>query len=562
MFGAGDRVLNDVGVFSPAPFPPSVNVADMNDDQLPDLVVADRYGYLRIFMNTGKHGEPQFTTNMVIPTFLGLTPRIHVCDWDGDRDKDIVFGNFFGDFQVMANLGSAKQPRFTTSMGLPRFAEAPEVSFPKLMLKRETTVTGSGGLGRARPANVGGKMATAHGVGELFVMGIYMAPWVCDWNNDGKLDLIFGEGTYSANSVRIAFNTGAAGKPSFSDEQIFYLAYGEGHEQLVPSIVDYNGDGIRDIMTGTRTGHIRLYKGTEKTPLVKTTFFGAKEPAAMEFDYNLPLQNLEVMEVMTAPFPYDMNEDGLFDIVMGSTKGLIYMALNQGTKTEPAFPKVEPIKGLNLLPDLVEPLHWGGNIGREGDCNSAGYLTSEEAIDIKTGLPPKDGQPGGMVVKPVEGKRFVYYRYMVDYPGWQYFGDNKTCRPGARALGSGGIGPMYIGKNYQFSFSYALVGGAVDCRFTSGEQFTKYNEEFDDYDSWSEERPVKIPELTPTGGKWQKITVNFTCPGTQRGQQLPFPMITVPGIGLAQRLTYHIGFQLPDGDCQLFLDGFSLKETL
>ncbi len=556
VFVAEDRVLNDVGVFQNTGFPPSVSVADMNGDQLPDLVVGDLHGYLRIYMNSGKKGKPQFTTNILVQTFLGLNPRIYVTDWDGDMDNDIIFGTFYGDFQVLRNIGTVKEPRFTSSMGLPRFCEDPVIGLPRLMLGKDP-----------------------------LVLGIYTAPWVMDWDKDGKKDLIFGEGTYSANSVRIAFNSGSAAKPMFTEESVFFLAYGEGYEQLVPSVVDYNGDSIPDLMCGTRTGQIRLYKGTGKTIDAKQTFRGIKEPAAMDFDYNLLIDNLEVLETMSAPFPYDMNEDGLFDIVMGSKRGVIYMILNEGTKAEPLFQRVNLLQGLNNLPDLVAPMHWMGTVGRDGNCNSTGYLTAEKAIVLATAMPPvepekKDfNQTVQPVVRPVEGDYFLFYRYMQDYPGWAAY-PNEMSRlwghfgyfpsklpsgswlPGARTLGTRNVAKMTIGKQYTFSFSYIFMGrGAVDWKLTAWENFKKYNDEYDDYDGWNERRDVSDRTLKPTGGAWQKVTVNFTCPGKQRGQKLTFPMITLPGVGVAQELTFSIGFLLPEGDSQLCLDDFSLKEV-
>ncbi len=582
VFVAEDPVLNDVGVFRGTAFPPSVNVVDMNDDQLPDLVVGDRYGYLWIYFNSGKKGNPQFTTNTLVPTFLSAHSRLNVADWDGDQDSDIILGTFFGSFEILPNIGTVKDPKFTTSMGIPRFCDDASVGLSRLMLTKGKAE--EEGLGRARPSGGGGG---SRNVME-FVLGIYMTPWVTDWNKDGKPDLIFGEGTYSANSVRIAFNTGSPGKASFNEDGVFFLAYGEGFEQLVPSVVDYNGDGIPDVMCGTRTGQIRLYKGAGRAVDTAHTFRGIKAPAAMDFDRNLLLDNLEVLETMTAPFPYDWNDDGLFDIVMGSTSGRILVALNRGTKTEPLFPRVEAIRGVNTDPDLVGPAQWSGTVGRDFHCNSAGYLSSEQEISMQTGKPPekqaKDApKPAGAplvedVVKPVEGKYFLYYRYMKDYPGWtayrgsvnhvnwDHYYHGGTVKgpwtPGARGLSTVNVGTMTIGRNYVFSFSYILVGREkVTWGMHSAEGFTKYNREFDDYDSYSESRDIQGTPLTPTARGWQKMSMQFTCPGVQHGQALTFPLVATPGVGVAQDMTFSIGFQLPEGDCELFLDNFSLKEV-
>ena len=87
-----------------------------------------------------------------------------------------------------------------------------------------------------------------------------MAPWFEDWNGNGRPDLILGEGTYSANSIRLVVNVGSRGRPAFVADRVYYLAYGDGYEQLTPAVVDYNGDGLRDLLVGTRTGEIRMHK--------------------------------------------------------------------------------------------------------------------------------------------------------------------------------------------------------------------------------------------------------------------------------------------------------------
>ena len=59
-------------------------------------------------------------------------------------------------------------------------------------------------------------------------------PAPCDWNKDGKPDLLVGEGSYSANAVYVLLNQSGGSEPKFTEEQRYYLCYGDGREQLVP----------------------------------------------------------------------------------------------------------------------------------------------------------------------------------------------------------------------------------------------------------------------------------------------------------------------------------------
>ena len=159
---------------------------------------------------------------------------------------------------------------------------------------------------------------------EPLLFGNYMSPWASDWRNKGSLDLLLGEGTYSANSVRILYNTGSRNRPNFIPEQTFFLAFGEGFEHLTPAVVDYNGDGIDDLIVGTRTGEIRKYKGTKEAIEGRNMVAAIRStlaPAAMEFDGFLEIGGKKIFSKMSNAFPYDWNNDGLFDLVLGHTDG-------------------------------------------------------------------------------------------------------------------------------------------------------------------------------------------------------------------------------------------------
>jgi hypothetical protein len=55
------------------------------------------------------------------------------------------------------------------------------------------------------------------GGSDISVTG-YSTPSYVDWNNDGKLDLLVGEGggVYSVGKVRVYLNVGTASNPEFS----------------------------------------------------------------------------------------------------------------------------------------------------------------------------------------------------------------------------------------------------------------------------------------------------------------------------------------------------------
>lgn len=520
-------ILDDVGKMRNTAIPPYPNFVDMNDDGLKDLVVGDTFGFLWIFLNSGEKGKPKFTTGKFMHTFIGWASKIHVTDWDGDGDYDVIIGTFYGDVVVLKNIGSRKEYKFTKSMGIPRYVD-PQYQvqddrhrLPQIMMKK-------GSKTKKYP----------------LIVGNYMSPWVADWNKDGNQDLILGEGTYSANSVRLAVNVGSSRNLLFNEDRMHFMAFGEGYEQLVPAVVDYNGDGTDDLIVGTRTGHIRLHKGTKQAVEGKdfvAAIRGVMEPAILEYAGNLRIGGVEVYDKMSNVYPCDWNEDGLFDLLMGSTKGKIMIALNKGTKEKPLFPNVEFIKGTNTDKDLLTPSGWWsmartifdwyfvGGIG-----NSALLFSAEKQVTLKSGTQP---------IIPVDGKYFAYFRYVKDYPGWT----TQSLRPpgpvnqiGARIIAvEPGIFRMVIGERYEFNFHSILKGGAARWKFQAWELVQN-----ETTGKWGYQYREVNDTVNPSS-RWHKQTKKFKCPGTYEGKTLGFRLV----------------FYLPTGDCKFLLDNFSLREV-
>ena len=89
-------------------FSASPCLADVNGDELPDLVVASSLGLLYWYPNTGEKGKPAFKAGHLVQTYLGPVARIDVVDWDSDGKKDILFGNIDGGIYLLLNQGDRK----------------------------------------------------------------------------------------------------------------------------------------------------------------------------------------------------------------------------------------------------------------------------------------------------------------------------------------------------------------------------------------------------------------------------------------------------------------------
>ena len=373
---AGERgalpILTTSGTIADTSMPVSVSVSDLNGDGLPDIAVMDVLGYLRVFFNAGTKTEQKFTVgelaglflsriNPTDPTLQGVNAvtarqgqRIHLCDIGRSGKKDLVIGNYLGEIMLIPNAGSGVKPDFRQ----PSTIASALIPTMKDSLKKW---------------------------GNLF------APAVWDWNKDGKDDLLVGEGSYSANSIHMLLNQGSGGKPVFDETNTSVLAYGMGLEQLTPCIVDYNGDGIQDLLVTERTGKIAVYlnKGKQWKP-------GDK----LEFDSFIPVggtpaataaASKDPMEAAKAPgllslggiatiASGDFNGDGLFDLVFGKSNGKIAISLNTGTKTEPTFGTPIEVKGDTGTPPFNSPSGWECDFGLDRG-NFYGFFSVVKAAD-------------------------------------------------------------------------------------------------------------------------------------------------------------------------------------
>jgi len=334
--------------------PISVQVADLNKDGLLDILTVDGTGYFRVYFNSGTPTEPKFTHGEIVPLFLVNRDLSH--NWDsgfkaclGDFDKsgtlDLVVGTYLGKLLMIKNTGTPFAPEWR------------------------------------QPQNIEAVAVPTARDGHLWAN--LLAPAVADWNKDGKMDVLVGEGSYSANAVHLLLNVskgfGMQAAPEFSEDAREYLAYGDGSEQLVPAVVDYNGDGFPDLLVGDRLGNIWVYlsngpwkKGVELKRQEKPISFGGVTHAGSGRDG------------ISCVFPAvaDLNGDGKFDIIVGRANGHIAVSYNIGTQTEPKFGPLVEIKGEDLLkPGTIrEPKIWTANFGY-GRGNFNGYysvVTPEE----------------------------------------------------------------------------------------------------------------------------------------------------------------------------------------
>lgn len=145
----------------------------------------------------------------------GNASAVHAVDWDGDGDLDLLVGNFDGHVYFIPNEGTASDYSF----GKERLLEV-----------------------SAKPLKVAGDAG----------------PFVVDWNGDGVLDLLVGDGD---GAVSLFLNVGSKTEPKLAAAEKLVAPGQAEYGPKAPAeptrgirskvcVTDWNGDGFLDLLVG------------------------------------------------------------------------------------------------------------------------------------------------------------------------------------------------------------------------------------------------------------------------------------------------------------------------
>jgi hypothetical protein len=215
---------------------------------------------------------------------------------------------------------------------------------------------------------------------QMIDVGTGARPFFFDHNNDGLLDMVVGNfGYFEAGAFKgqmaLYENTGDAENPVFTLITRDYANMGiYGFRSLHPAFADLDGDGDTDMLVGEENGFVH--------------FFRNNAAAGENANFVLAGPNYQGIDPgkFSTPALFDVNDDGLLDLVIGEQNGNLNYYENTGTAAAPVF---------SLVTEA-----WGGV-----DVRETGFLTGHSAPYI---YPLTDGSLE-LYVGSESGRIYKYY---------------------------------------------------------------------------------------------------------------------------------------------------------
>jgi len=285
----GGRVQHDVGK--------SLLTLDLNNDGLHDLIFSEETcDSLYLLSNHGTLDSAVMTGHTTFPKSKPPTllfPAAYFEDLDFDGVKDLILATNIS-ARVPTDIDLSNSTWLYKNNGTNKF---PQFSFVKPNLLQD----------------------------QMIDVGSYASPAFADFDNDGDLDMFISYLAIpdSVASIYLYQNTGSFAQPSFKFVTNDYQQLStSGLFNIRIQFVDVNGDGKTDL----------AFTATSKQTYV-TQLYYLKNNGETNFDFSG--QNPEPLNFTIGQldnvFLYDVNKDGLLDILWGASDGSLQFYKNTGS---------------------------------------------------------------------------------------------------------------------------------------------------------------------------------------------------------------------------------------
>jgi len=288
---------------------PNPSMADFDNDGDLDMICGEFVDRFTWFENTETREKPVFAKGRFLKNHKGIIRmdlemmRTAAVDWNQDGNMDLLAGDEDGRIAFIENTGIIVD-------SMPEFKSA-------VYLKQEA---------------------------DFVKFGALVTPYSVDWDDDGDEDLICG---CSAGYIGFIENIGGGDTPVWNkpvrlkaDNHIIRIMAGNNGSIQGPaerkwgytvlSVADWDGDGLKDIITNDIWGKIEWYKNIGQKGAPELTFKGSvkidwngEDNAKPKWNWWNPKPKELVTQWRTTPYAIDWNKDGLMDLVMLDHEGYL-----------------------------------------------------------------------------------------------------------------------------------------------------------------------------------------------------------------------------------------------
>lgn len=291
---------------------------DMNNNDVLDLILGDVASpNLVLLMNDGS--APNTNSTMIsqdvnfpsntTPANIQIFPASFYVDVNHDNVKDLIVGanartisQNEASVTYYENLGQNNQPNF--------------IFRTKSFLQEEMI---------------------EHGLGSIPVM--------FDQNGDGKRDLLVSnffryKPTLNKECALLVYrNTGTASVPQYSylDDDFLSLTTQSFGLRSIPTFGDLDNDGDDDLLIGMENGQINRFTNTAGAG--NNVAFGSA--TALTDNNSIPI----TVTAYAAPQLFDLDDDGLLDLLIGNKTGEVAYYRNTGSASNAIFTLIDDTLG-------------------------------------------------------------------------------------------------------------------------------------------------------------------------------------------------------------------------
>ncbi len=269
--------------------------------------------------------------------------------------------------------------------------------------------------------------------GATIDVGNNSAPHVIDWNEDGLLDLVLGNET---GNIRIYVNSGTPSQYQFTT---YTLLQGGGttikYYRCCPHVADLDLDGRKDVLVGEDKGYVYFFKntGTNASPVLA---------AAEKLKANGVAISWPSGQTDTRVWTDDWDGDGLPDLVLGNYAKYVHLYRNMPGALSP------DVNGLSAGA--------GGTVSFSLDAGTAFAGRQYFLLGSASGTSPGVNLPGGGVLPLNWDGVFTYIRFNYNNAVLQNFRGLLDASGQAAATLSAGAAPLAVGTILHFAYTTEL----------------------------------------------------------------------------------------------------------